>query len=221
MILIVTGGIGSGKSEVCRILRDSFGYRVYEADLKAKELYFRFPDLLESIEDALDCRIRNECGEFVPSLLADRIFTDRKALAEVENILFPYLLKDFDEFCKAASGPVIMESATVLEKSQFDGIGDAVMLVDAPYELRLERASSRDSSPKEKIAARMANQKLMNAFSDGTIHTYPEDSAWGKALKRVSLIIKNDGSTQKLEADVKAAVKLLGADHDMNLITKK
>ena len=217
MVLIVTGGIGSGKSEVCRILRDSFGYRVYEADGKAKELYSRYPDLLESIEEALDCSIRNEHGEFVPSLMADRIFTDKKSLAEVENILFPYLLKDFDEFCKAASGPVIMESATVLEKSQFDGIGDAVILVDAPYELRLERASSRDSSPKEKIAARMANQNLMNAFSDGSIHLYPEDSAWGKALKRVNLIIKNDGSTHKLEADVRDAVKVLEVDHDTNI----
>ena len=217
MILIVTGGIGSGKSEVCRILRDSFGYRIYEADRKAKELYCRFPDLIERIEKALDCRIRTEYGEFAPSLLAERIFTDKEALAEVENILFPYLLKDFDEFCKASSGPVIMESATVLEKPQFDGIGDAVILVDAPYELRLKRASLRDSSPVEKIAARMANQKLMNAFSDGSIHTYPEDSVWGKALKRVNLIIKNDGSTQKLEADVKDAIQVLEADHDMNI----
>ena len=100
MILIVTGGIGSGKSEVCRILRDSFGYRIYEADRKAKELYCRFPDLIERIEKALDCRIRTEYGEFAPSLLAERIFTDKEALAEVENILFTYLLKDFDEFCK-------------------------------------------------------------------------------------------------------------------------
>lgn len=217
MVLIVTGGIGSGKSEVCRILRDNFGYQVYEADVKAKELYSKFPDLIESIETSLACRIRNECGEFVPSLLAERIFTDKEALAEVENILFPYMLKDFDDFCKAASGPVIMESATVLEKQQFDGIGDAVILVDAPYELRQERASLRDSSPVEKIAARMANQKLMNAFSDGSIHSYPEDSVWGKALKRVNLIIKNDGSTQKLESDVKTAIQALEADHDMNI----
>jgi hypothetical protein len=63
----------------------------------------------------------------------------------------------------------------------------------------------------------MANQKLMNAFSDGTIRSYPEDSAWGKALKRVNLIIKNDGSTQKLAADVKMAVQVLEADHDMNI----
>ena len=40
---------------------------------------------------------------------------------------------------------------------------------------------------------------------------------WGKALKRVNLIIKNDGSTQKLEADVKDAIQVLEADHDMNI----
>ena len=217
MVLIVTGGIGSGKSEVCRILRDSFGFRVYEADQKAKELYSRFPDLLESIEASLGCRVRNDAGAFVPSLLAERIFTDKDALAEVEKILFPYLLKDFEAFCKDASGPVVMESATVLEKSQFDGIGDAVILVDAPYELRQKRAASRDSAPVEKIDARMANQKLMNAFSDGTIHSYPEDSTWGKALKRVNIIIKNDGSAQKLESEVRTAIELLEADYDMNI----
>ena len=55
IILVVTGGIGSGKSEVCRILANKGLTVQYNADSRVKELYTRVPGLLESIEQKLDC----------------------------------------------------------------------------------------------------------------------------------------------------------------------
>ena len=85
---------------------------------------------------------------------------------------------------------VVFESATFLEKKQFDGFADIVLLVDAPFELRLERACRRDGASKEAIMARMKSQKLMNELSEG--HEDP----------RISYKVLNDGTTQELEQKV-------------------
>ena len=168
MILVVTGGIGSGKSEVCRILREMGFEHQYDADTRAKALYDEHPALLCSIENSLGCSLRDKDGGFLPSALASIIFSDRKSLEIVEAHLFPALMDDFSSFVgKCGERVVVFESATVLEKPQFEGFGDKVILVDAPFEVRLERACRRDGADREKILARMQNQKLMNALSDG------------------------------------------------------
>ena len=98
MVLVVTGGIGSGKSEVCRIMRD-MGYRCqYNADARAKALYEEHPTLLADIEKSLGCILRDEEGHFQPSKLAAVIFTDRNALEQVEAHLFPAMIDDFTDF---------------------------------------------------------------------------------------------------------------------------
>lgn len=190
MIIVVTGGIGSGKSEVCRIMVQKYGCSLYEADSKAKELYVRYPALLASIEEALSCRLRDRDGVFQPSLLAQRIFADQEALEVVEKLLFPYLASDFEKFAESSGNIIIFESATVLEKDFFDGFGDKVILVDAPYEVRLERACRRDSASEEAVVARMANQKLMN-------------SGLASVSPRVDETIVNNGSVKDLEMAVK------------------
>ena len=199
MIVIITGGIGSGKSQVCRVLEDMYGFPVYEADRKAKELYVRYPELLSSIEKELDCSIRNEKGEFQPSLLAGRIFGDEAAISVVESLLFPYLIADFNEFAESSGNIIIFESATVLAKAQFDGFADKTVLVDAPYELRISRACERDGISRDAVLARMSAQP------------FPPFAEVNKA--KIDEIIVNDGSIDELEAAVKSlAERLSGAD---------
>lgn len=205
MTVIVTGGIGSGKSEFCRILADKYQIPVYEADRKAKELYHKYPELLESMESALKCRLRDNEGRFRTELLAEVIFGNADALMTVENLLFPYMKADYEDFAKDRE-VVVFESATVLEKEQFDDFGDYVILVDAPYDIRLHRACRRDRKEKEEIIARMSAQRLMNAFSDGSVRDYPSDSRLGRAASRVDRTVMNDGNPQDLEASADEAV---------------
>lgn len=187
-VLVISGGIGSGKSEVCRILREEFSCGVYTADERVKDLYVSDSALLSDIERALSCSFRDGNGNFSPAGLADIIFSDRNALTIVEDLVFPVLMKDFREWSKAyrTDDFVVFESATVLEKEQFVGFGDKVIIVDAPFSLRAERACRRDSSSKESVLARMSNQKMMNLVSEGII---PE---------RVHAVICNDGSLEEL-----------------------
>lgn len=206
-ILVITGGIGSGKSEVCRILAQKGLTVQYNADAKVKELYDTVPGLLESIEDRLGCSLRDEAGKFVPRCLAQRIFVDRKALETVESLVFPALMEDFLAFAGNSGSPfVVFESATILEKPQFDGFGDKVILVDAPVSMRMERACRRDGADREAVKARMANQKKMNALSEGA--TDP----------RIDAVIVNDGSIAILEQKIEIIMSDLFGDWRKDIV---
>lgn len=167
IVVIVTGGIGSGKSQACRILEEKYEIPVYEADKRAKSLYSEVPGMLDAIEDALGCRVRNDAGEFLPQKLAAVIFNDESALRKVEEILFPAMMSDFDRWSQGKGEVVAFESATVLEKPQFNGFGDIVLLIDAPLSVRTERAALRDRADAAKVLQRMAAQPLMNRLSEG------------------------------------------------------
>ena len=196
-VLAVTGGIGSGKSEVCRILSRHGLHMQYNADARAKALYTECPGLLDAIENALGCVLRSEDGTFVPSALASVIFTDKAAMEKVEALLYPEMIRDFHRVMAQASEDqtVVFESATFLEKKQFDGFADIVLLVDAPFEVRLERACARDEASKEAVLARMRCQTLMNALSEG--HCDP----------RIDYRVLNDGTRQELEEKVLKVLK--------------
>ena len=188
-VLIVTGGIGSGKTEVCRIIRDQYGCAVYDADFRVKRLYDVHPTLLADIEAALKTSLRDEDGQFVPSKLSRLIFADKEAMSMVEDYVFPALLEDFELWKQDfVSDPfVVFESATVLEKPRFKGFGDKIIIVDAPFETRLERACCRDGQSKEAISARMQNQALMNRISAGDIPSCAD------------AVIMNDGDVSQLK----------------------
>lgn len=166
---MITGGIGSGKSEVCRILQECYSCGVYNADERVKFLYDIHPTLLNDIETLTGDSLRDGDGRFVPSRLSARIFSDRRLLKEVEKLVFPALMDDFRSWAEGYADDrfVVFESATILEKPELQGFGDKVVLVDAMVETRLERACLRDSAPRESIYARMLNQKMMNSISDG------------------------------------------------------
>ena len=112
-ILVVTGGIGSGKSEVCRILSEEFSCGVYNADSRVKLLYEVHPTLLSDIERLVGESLRDDEGRFVPARLSARIFSDRSLLKQVEGMVFPALMEVFDNtYC------------TVLQIVQCSGIMD-------------------------------------------------------------------------------------------------
>ncbi len=198
-VLIVTGGIGSGKSVVCGILREMGIAAQYNADSRVKELYEEHPTLLNDIEAAVGERLRDEEGRFMPKMLSDIIFHNNAAMHMVENLVFPALIDDFRIFVETRADDeyIVFESATVLEKPFFDGLGDKTILVDAPYSVRLERACMRDGVSKEAIQARMAFQPLMNALSEGYVDS------------RIDAVIVNDAGIEELRERTREVISHL------------
>lgn len=194
-VVLITGGIGSGKSEVCRILKDNYGIPCYNADSRVKELYMTHPQLLRDIEVALGVSLLDADGRFMPSVLAERIFTSDEDLRLVESIVFPVLAEDFENWKSArSSSDVIIESATALEKESLAQMYDKVVVVDAPFEVRLDRACGRDASEKETVMKRMRAQLLMNRISDGYID------------ERVDYLLENTSDMASLKRKVEEMI---------------
>ena len=136
--ILVTGPIGSGKSAVCRYLA-SLDFPVYECDARTKMLYSLVPGLKCSIEERLD----------LPWARIGEVFSDPGKLQTLEEMVYPYVVEDLKAWKAAQTAPLLfVESAIALDKPQFDGLWDRVLLVTAPYELRVQRnpkAAERDA----------------------------------------------------------------------------
>lgn len=140
--ILVTGRIGSGKSEVCRYLA-SKGYPVYDSDSRTKALYDSVPGLKERIEEALG----------IPFGSLSVIFEDASRREALEALVYPLVLEDYRRFAQeACSEAVFFESAVAYGKPHFEGVFDRKVLVRAPYGLRLERnplTAQREASQTE------------------------------------------------------------------------
>ena len=180
--VIVTGGIGSGKSAVCALLRKR-GIPVYDSDSRVKELYKSRRSLVPRLEKALGCPLRQDDGTLDKARLSALIFSDEGARETLESIVYPILLKDFQRWRSRQKAPfVVLESAIILSKPIFDGLADAVVLVDAPRELRIRRVMERDGVSREQVQRRLEAQDL--------------------PLEKVNVTLSNSGSAEELQQAV-------------------
>lgn len=159
-ILAVTGGIGSGKSYAVNVF-SAMGIPVYDADSRTKALYDTTPALLNELKSLMGNNLLRD-GRLDRSWMAARVFNDRKLLDRVEEIVYPYVISDIQDWARCCSrereGFVIIESALFLEKPAFAGLADKVATVSCPLEMRVERVMKRSGLSREEVLARMANQ---------------------------------------------------------------
>lgn len=130
MTILLTGGIGSGKSSVRRIL-ERMGVPCYDADSAVKGFYgvplksesehlasgtAEKPFLLPEIEAALGLSFRKSDGSFDSRKLADAIFSDSGRLKTVEGIVFPALATDFERWRKSVGETVPGAASSAVER---------------------------------------------------------------------------------------------------------
>jgi len=184
--ILVTGPIGSGKSAVCRLLQER-GVPVYDCDAKTKSLYARRKDLIPRLETALGTALCGPDGALDKARLAALIFGDAQARETLEGIVHPELLRDFRRWRSRRKGApfVVLESAILLSKPLFRGLPDAVVLVDAPEELRLRRAMERDGASEEAVRRRMAAQPVQRELAQAVIDNSGTPEELAAAVERV------------------------------------
>ena len=167
--ILVTGGIGSGKSAVCRHLV-SRGFPVYDSDDRAKRLYDEVPGLPARVDAALGGGLLDADGRLDRRALAAAVFSDPAALRTLESIVHPEVLEDFLRWRDAQdAGAVFMESAIAARLPLFKGVFDAVVLVEAPESVRLERACRRDGASPEAVLERIRAQRFDDIAPDAVI----------------------------------------------------
>ena len=183
--VIVTGGIGSGKSAVCALLKKR-GVPVYDCDAKAKELYARRPSLVSRLEKALGAPLRGTDGKLDKARLAALIFSGSRARETVEGMVYPILLQDIRRWQKRQSAAWgALESAVILSKPVFDGVADGVVLVEAPQELRIARVMQRDGLGREAVIGRIRSQEIPREKADVLLANDGTPQALSEAVERV------------------------------------
>ena len=172
MLIGITGGIGSGKSTIAKQLR-KMGYAVYDTDSEAKRLIVEDAAVRQQIEQLFGKEVYAD-GVYQTALVAQRVFTDKSLLAQLNAIVHPAVRQDIlqhlasnssngptsdSEAVQQRSGLFFIECA-ILYQAGFDTLCDKVVVVTAPEEVRLQRAVARDHSTIEKVRARMRAQDL-------------------------------------------------------------
>ena len=160
----ITGGIGSGKSTVCDILRE-LDVAVYNSDVRAKELMTESVSLRQALVERFGEEVYNAEG-LNRAYLAQRVFGSASELEALNAIVHPAVMADFDCWAEAQQGNYVVLESAILFEAQLENRVDVVVSVMAPESLRVERAMQRDGASREQIMARIKAQMSDDERSD-------------------------------------------------------
>lgn len=182
----LTGGIGTGKSTVARILRLR-GYEVYDCDLEAKRLMDESMEVRRSLRDRWGEDIYSARGELDRRKVAEYVFADRREKAWLDSLVHGLVRDDVKRWVDTHTDyrydTVFVESA-ILFTSGLADICQEVWEVTAPLDIRVKRVMKRSGLTEEQALARVEAQREEQIICEG----------------RRTLKIVNDGSTPLLDA---------------------
>ena len=157
LIVGLTGGIGSGKSEACRLFA-ARGIVIIDADNIARDVVLPGRTALHDISLHFGEEILTTSGELDRRKLRDIIFSNPHEKKWLENLLHPIInLEIRNQLANAESPYVILASPLLLETRQFE-LTDRILVIDASEQLQIERASTRDRNDTAQIKAIMNTQ---------------------------------------------------------------
>ncbi len=176
----ITGGIGAGKSLVCRIF-SCFGIPVYDADSRAKNLMTTDGILINAIKKEFGPLSYDEEGRLNRGFLALEVFAKPERLERLNALIHPRVGEDYLNWynsVKVNAPYVIKEAALLFEAGSYKQL-DKVIVVFAPLEIRMKRVLQRDP------------HRTPQQIQDIVSRQWPDE----EKLKRANHIVTNDEST--------------------------
>ena len=152
----ITGGIGSGKSVVAKLLA-WMGIPVYQTDAEAKRLMLSDADIRRELTALVGSNAYNEKG-LNKALLASYVFGNPEHTRQVNAIVHPKVRHDFRKWAGDSGRMMVALESAILLEAGFRNEVDKVVMVYAPQEVRIERAIRRDSATREQIEKRIRSQ---------------------------------------------------------------
>lgn len=147
MKIAITGGIGSGKSYVCRLLAER-GIEVYDSDAAAKRLMRTSVELQQELSRLIGKEVCTADGLLQKSVIAEYLLASEANKLALNDVVHPAVARDY-----LASGKEWLESAILLESGFDKRVSfDKVVCVVAPRDVRIQRIMSRDHITEEKAA---------------------------------------------------------------------
>lgn len=139
----ITGGIGSGKSYVCRMLR-AHGVPVFYCDPEARLEMQSNPDLRAELQALVGSHVYGADGEINKPLLRAFMMQAPEHVARVNAIVHPRVLQRLERWVAARHEPVVATECALLFEAGFERAVSLSVLVSAPRAVRLERVMQRD-----------------------------------------------------------------------------
>lgn len=153
----ITGGIGSGKSTVCRALSEISGAPIYDSDRRAKEIMATHPEVRQDLVEFFGEEVF-EGGVLNRPLIASQVFGNEEKLQRLNAIVHPRVVADFELWAESQRGEYVILESALLFTSPLMGHYDLAVVVDAPIELRIARCVARDGATAEQIRRRIESQ---------------------------------------------------------------
>ncbi len=154
----VTGGIGSGKTSVCKLF-EALGIPVYYSDDEAKRLMVENRGLIEQIKAIFGAEAYLAEGALNRKWIGEIVFKDKDKLTALNAVVHPAVLKDSLTWEKAQTGaPYIIKESALIFETGLDRYLDQIISVFAPLALRRQRIQQRDHITIEEIERRMNAQ---------------------------------------------------------------
>ncbi len=175
----ITGGIGSGKTHICKLL-ELMNFSVFYSDTEAKKIQNSDPEVRSKLINFFgeECYTADGLNR---KYLAEIIFKDTKAKKQLEEIIHPKVSQAFTNWCNekaTANERIVFIESAILYESGFDKMVDKVIVVYADEETRINRTISRDKTNREAVEERIKNQssdKTKCKKADFVISNNPND----------------------------------------------
>ena len=168
-LIAITGGIGSGKSVVSRLVK-VMGYEVYDCDSRAKALMTEDSMVRQQLAEAFGEETYLDDGSLNRAHLSAAAFGDPTALTRLNAIVHPATATDLiswaDEQADAGATVAFVETA-LLRTSGLDRVVDEVWHVTASDQVRIDRVMARSGLTADQVKERMAAQRDEEAPADG------------------------------------------------------
>ena len=155
--IVLTGGIGSGKSTVARIFQ-CMGFPIYYSDKEASRLMNTDPIIRQELEEQFGKQVYCSNGKLNKPAVAQIIFNDPQSLQTINSIVHPHVIEDFVQWGKSQKMEYLFFESAILFEAHLDHFFNKIICVTAPEEVRLNRVIKRDGLKAEQIKARMRNQ---------------------------------------------------------------
>lgn len=155
----ITGGIGSGKTTVCKVF-EVLGIPIFYADTEAKDIMVKDMMLIDGIKSAFGNESYFIDGKLNNKHIAGIVFNNDLELAKLNALVHPAVFRAFDTWEKqiSANVPYILKEAALLFESDSYKMCDSSILVTAPLKIKLNRVMLRDKVTESQVMARMDKQ---------------------------------------------------------------
>ncbi|MDT8401196.1 MAG: dephospho-CoA kinase [Bacteroidales bacterium] len=152
----ITGGIGSGKSTVCKIF-NVLGLPVFSADDEGRIIMDSDRELRHDLNELIGEDLYTS-GKLDRNKLASIIFNNNLMLKRVNSLVHPRVISRYQEWCKRQNADYVIFEAAILFEAGAEKYVDKILTVTAPLEERIHRVMGRNLMSREQVLERVKNQ---------------------------------------------------------------